>query len=92
MLGKYDLYGTYIRDIRYSYQEQKACILIKSEKKKRTKCEAIFSLNLKRYNEKILRKLEGLRKFLIGENNLNNIIYADDTILTVREEGKLKEI
>ncbi|XP_037779155.1 uncharacterized protein LOC119575579 [Penaeus monodon] len=44
------------------------------------------------YSELILRELEGLQEFVIGGHNMNNIRYADDTVLISESEGKLQEL
>ncbi len=44
------------------------------------------------YSEAILRELEILPGFIIGGHNLNNIRYADDTVLIADTEKKLQNL
>lgn len=43
------------------------------------------------FTEAILRKLEILAWFLIGEYNFNNIKYADDTLFIADTKGKFED-
>ena len=40
----------------------------------------------------ILRELEDLPGLVVGGHNINNIRYADDTVLIADSEEKLKEL
>ena len=40
----------------------------------------------------ILRELEGLPGFSIGRHNINNLRYADDTVLLAESEEKLQDL
>lgn len=42
------------------------------------------------YSEGFLRDLDVLTGFIIGENNLNNVKYTDDTILMTDTERNFK--
>ena len=44
------------------------------------------------FNEIILRELEGLQGFLIVEHNINNLQYADNTVLLAVSEEKLQDL
>ena len=44
------------------------------------------------YSEIILREVEGLQGFVIGGHNMNNLRYADDTVLISESEDKLQEL
>lgn len=51
-----------------------------------------FSLDLFNvFSEIILSGLEVLARFIIGRHNLNNISYAEYTVLMVDSQRKLKE-
>ena len=40
----------------------------------------------------ILRELEGMEGFIIGGHNLNNLRYADETVLIAQSEEKLQNL
>ena len=42
------------------------------------------------YSEMKLRGLEDLSGFLIGGNNINNLLYVDDTVLVTKSQEKLQ--
>ena len=44
------------------------------------------------YSELILRELEDLPGLVVGGQNVNNIRYADETVLIVDSEEKLKKL
>ena len=44
------------------------------------------------YSEVILRDLEPMQGFTVGGHNINNLRYADDTILFAKSEDKLQEL
>ncbi|KAK3750249.1 hypothetical protein RRG08_041278 [Elysia crispata] len=48
----------------------------------------LFSLN----SEMIMRHIEEIEGLKIGGHNINNIRYADDTVLTADSEEKLQEL
>ncbi|GFS23497.1 lactation elevated protein 1-like [Elysia marginata] len=48
----------------------------------------LFSL----YSEMIMRQIEEMEGLKIGGHNINNIRYADDTVLTADSEEKLQEL
>ncbi|KAK3705052.1 hypothetical protein RRG08_059702 [Elysia crispata] len=50
--------------------------------------EDLFSL----YSEMIMRQIEEIEGLKIGGHNINNIRYADDTVLTADSEEKLQEV
>lgn len=59
--------------------------------KKRVRCflsSDLFNL----YSETILRELEVLLAFIIGRNKVNNIKYADDSVLMADQEQILNNI
>ena len=44
------------------------------------------------YSEMILRGIENLEGINVGGHNINNLRYADDTVLIADSEDKLQEI
>ena len=48
----------------------------------------LFSL----YSEKIMRNLEGMPGIPVGGHNINNLRYADDTVLIAEDEGNLQAL
>ena len=44
------------------------------------------------YTEKIFREIEGMPGVVIGEVNINNLRYADDTGLLAIDSGKLQDL
>ena len=99
MLQSLDIDGKDIRLLRNLYLEQTACMKVGNEKSKFTNiCRGvrqgcvfapdIFNL----YSEIILRELEGRQGFVIGGHNMNNLRYADDTVLISESEDKLQEL
>jgi len=44
------------------------------------------------YGEVILRELDGMPGFVIGGHNVNNIRYADDTVLLAESQEKLQDL
>lgn len=55
-------------------------------------CDNIFSLLFSLYSKIILTELVYLPVFIIKGHNLNNIHYAEDTVLMADSQGKLKEL
>ena len=97
LLECFDLFGKDIRILRNLYWEQTACIRIGNDRSNFTKIQrgvrqgCVFSPDLFNiYSEMILRELEGMEGFIIGGHNLNNLRYADDTVLIAQSEEKLQ--
>ena len=99
LLECFDLFGKDIRILRNLYWEQTACIRIGNDRSNFTKiqrgvrqgcvfCPDLFNI----YSEMILRELEGMEGFIIGGHNLNNLRYADDTVLIAQSEEKLQNL
>eukprot|EP00795_Rhopilema_esculentum_P009669 gene9669-biopygen2063 len=44
------------------------------------------------YSELFLRELDGMQEFIIGGHNMNNLRYADDTVLISESAEKLQEL
>ncbi|XP_037794114.1 uncharacterized protein LOC119589587 [Penaeus monodon] len=98
-LQRLEMDGKDIRMLRNLYWGQTACMRVNNELGEFTEIRrgvrqgCVFSpylFNL--YSELILRELEGLQGFVIGGHNMNNIRYADDTVLISESEGKLQEL
>ncbi|MGX9987587.1 reverse transcriptase domain-containing protein [Soonwooa purpurea] len=99
LLSSLDIFGKDIRVLKNLYWQQTACIRVENECSEYTKIErgvrqgCVFSPDLfNLYSEAILRELEDLPGFIIGGHNLNNIRYADDTVLIADTEKKLQEL
>ena len=99
MLGKLDIHGKDLRIFRNLYWEQTACMRIDNDLSEYTRIErgvrqgCVFSPDLSNlYSEMILRELEDLPGLVVGGHNINNIRYADDTVLIADSEEKLKEL
>ena len=88
-----------IRVIRNLYYEQKAALRVENELtdtvdiKRGVRHGCVLSPDLfSLYGEVILRDLVALPGFKIGGRNLNNIRYADDTVLIADSEQKLQDL
>ena len=99
MLGKLDIHGKDLRIVRNLYWEQTACMRIDNDLSEYTRIErgvrqgCVFSPDLfNLYSEMILRELEDLPGLVVGGHNINNIRYADDTVLIADSEEKFKEL
>ena len=93
ILNCLDLDGKDIRLIQNLYWEQAACMRVNNELSDYIKIErgdrqgCVFSPDLfNLYSEMILKELEGLPGFSIGGHNINNLRYADDTVLLAESE------
>ena len=99
MLGKLDIHGKDLRIVRNLYWEQTACMRIDNDLSEYTRIErgvrqgCVFSPDLfNLYSEMILKELVDLPGLVVGGHNINNIRYADDTVLIANSEEKLKEL
>jgi len=99
MLETFDLDGKDIRLIRNLYWGQTACLRVGNELSEYTKIErgvrqgCVFSPDLfNLYGEIILIVLDGMPGFVIGGHNVNNIRYADDTVLLAESQEKLQDL
>ena len=63
---------------------------IKIERGVRQRC--VFSPDRSTYTVKWYWELEGLQGFSIGRHNINNLRYADDTVLLAELEEKLQDL
>ena len=86
-----------LRIIRNQYWKQAAAIRISShvgeyvEIKKGVRQGCVMSPDLfNLYSERILRELEAMPGLVVGGNNINNLRYADDTVLIATLEEQLQ--
>ncbi|MCH9665805.1 MAG: hypothetical protein K0U41_08180 [Gammaproteobacteria bacterium] len=99
LIENLDLDGKDMRLIRNLYWDQTACIRLDTEMSGYTKIErgvrqgCVFSPDLfNLYSEMILRELEGMAGFIVGGVNINNLRYADDTVLLAESEEELQDL
>ena len=99
MLQDINVDGKDLRIIRNLYWQQTAAIRIESEISEYQKIKRgvrqgcvlspdLFSL----YSEVIMRKIENMPGIAIGGHNINNLRYADDTVLMATSEIDLQEL
>ena len=97
MLGALDLDGKDIRLMKNLYWNQNAAVrvakeeIMRQEIKRRVRQGCLLSpywFNL--YSEVIMRELKDLDGIKFGGRNLNNIRYADDTVLIADSKEKLQ--
>ena len=89
--------GKDLRKIRNMYWKQAAAIRISShvgkyvEIKKGVRQGCVMSPDLfNLYNERILRELQAKPGLVVGRNSINNLRYADDTLLIATSEEQLQ--
>ena len=99
MLQALDLDSKDSQLIRNLYWEQTACIRIRNELSDHTKIErgarqgCVFSPDLfNLYSEIIMRELDGQKGFVVGGHNINNLRYADDTVLLAESEKRSTKV
>jgi len=99
LLERIDLDGKDRRLLQNLYWKQSAAIRIDGKLskwvkiKKGTRQGCVFSPDLYNlYSEYIMRKIEGLDGRKVGGVNINNIRYADDTILIADDVEKLQRL
>ena len=97
MLEDIHIDGKNMRTIRNLYWKQAATIRISShlgkyvEIKKRVRQGCVMSPTLfNLYSERILRELEAIPGLVVGGNNINNLRYADHTIVIGTSEEQLQ--
>ena len=99
MLQDINVDGKDLRIIRNLYWQQTAAIRIESEISEYQKIKRgvrqgcvlspdLFSL----YSEVIMRKIENMPGVAIGGHNINNLRYADDTVLIATSERNLQAL
>ena len=94
MLSELDIDGKDLRLVRNLYWDQEAAIKIKDQISNyddiilgvRQGC--VFSL----YSEKILRAIKDMKGIKINGININNVRYADDTVLIADSEKELQHL
>lgn len=91
--------GKDLRVLRNIYWEQEAAIRVDNDiSQYRPICRGVrqgcvFSPDLFNiYSEKILRNIENHEGISVGGHNINNLRYADDTVLIADSEEKLQKI
>ena len=94
LLEGIDLDGKDLRVLRNLYWEQTACMRVGQDTslytniKRCLRQECVFSPDLFNF----YRDLTPLQGILVGGQIVNNLRYADDTVLIAESEGKLQEI
>ena len=88
-----------LRVIRNLYWNQKATVKIGEKEtewieiRKGVRKGCILSPDLfSLYSQRVMDELEGLEGVKVGGRNINNIRYADDTVLVADSEDKLREL
>ena len=91
--------GKDLRIIYNLYWNQKAAVRVGADKtdwieiKRGVRQGCVLSPDLfSLYSELIMRSIEGKESFTVGGRNINNIRYADDTVLIADSQEKLQDI
>ena len=99
ILNGLDFDGKDLRILRNLYWEQEAAIRIDNECsvyrpiRRGVRQGCVFSPDLFNiYSEMILRNIENQEGVNVGGHNINNLRYADDTVLIAESEDKLQRI
>ena len=99
MLRKLDIDGKDLRVIGNLYWDQKAAVRIDSELsdfkpiKRGVRQGCVMSPDLfNLYSETILRNIEDCQGMKINGQNLNNLRYADDTVLMAESDDQLQKL
>ena len=99
ILQQLNIDGKDLRIIKNIYWEQKAAVRVEEETsnfqniKRGVRQGCVLSPDLFcLYSEMIMRQIEEIEGLKIGGHNINNIRYADDTVLTADSEEKLQEL
>ncbi|GFO47127.1 retrovirus-related pol polyprotein line-1 [Plakobranchus ocellatus] len=99
MLEKLDIDGKDLRVIRILYWDQTASVRIEGEHsdlkliKRGVRQGCVMSPDLfNLYSEIILRNLDGISGLKINGKNLNNLRYADDTVLIAESDEQLQKL
>ena len=99
MLRKLDIDGKDLRIIGNLYWDQKAAVRIDSELsdfkpiKRGVRQGCVMSPDLfNLYSETILRNIEDCQGMKINGQNLNNLRYADDTVLIAESDDQLQKL
>ena len=97
MLENIQIDGKDLKLIRNQYWKQAAAIRISNhvgeyvEIKKGVRQGCVMSPGLfNLYSERRSRELEAMPGFVVGENNIKNLRYADDTVLIATSEVQLQ--
>ena len=99
ILQQLNIDGKDLRIIKNIYREQKAAVRVEEETsnfqniKRGVRQGCVLSPDLfSLHSEMIMRQIEEIEGLKIGGHNINNIRYADDTVLTADSEEKLQEL
>ena len=99
ILDSLNIYGKDLRIVRNIYWEQTAAMRIGNDLsafqdiKRGVRQGCVLSPDLfSIYSEIIMRALEGMPGIKVGGYNMNNIRYADDTVLIADNEKELQEM
>ena len=99
ILQQLNIDGKDLRIIKNIYWEQKAAVRVEEETsnfqniKRGVRQGCVLSPDLfSLYSEMIMRQIEEIEGLKIGGHNINNLRYADDTVLTADSEEKLQEL
>ena len=99
ILEQLNIDGKDLRIIKNICWEQKAAVRVEEETsnfqnvKRGVRQGCVLSPDLfSLYSEMIMRQTEEIEGLKIGGHNINNIRYADDTVLTADSEEKLQEL
>ena len=99
ILENLDMDGKDLRIIKNLYWKQTATVRMDNEVsnfqqiKRGVRQGCVLSLDLfSLYSEMIMHHLEGIPGIQIGGHNINNLRYADDTVLIVETEEDLQEL
>ena len=99
ILQQLNIDGKDLRIIKTIYWEQKAAVRVEEERsnfqniKRGVRQGCVLSPDLfSLYSEMIMRQIEEIEGLKIGGHNINNIRYADDTVLTADSEEELQEL
>ncbi|GFS23270.1 retrovirus-related Pol polyprotein from type-1 retrotransposable element R2 [Elysia marginata] len=97
--AKYDVSQLKNEELQKKYAVEKAAVRVEEETsnfqniKRGVRQECVLTPDLfSLYSEMIMRQIEEMKGLKIGGHNINNIRYADDTVLTADSEEKLQEL
>ena len=99
MLSKLDIDGKDLRILSNLYWKQKATVRVNGEHSEETSIRrgvrqgCVLSPDLfNLYTENILTEIEDIRGISVGGHNINNLRYADDTVLIAQSEKTLQKM
>ena len=100
MLNKLDVDGKDLRILSNLYWKQKATVRLEGQQhseetsiRRGVRQGCVLSPDLfNLYSENILREIEDIKGIELGGHNINNLRYADDTVLIAQSEETLQHI